>query len=396
MLPSERSVELTWTADSSSELYLRFDDGVSTYLVKTDDDGSYDIDFDLLGMTSDGFVNISMLRVVAANLEVNGQDIEVTSLVRQDVYAKLTSQEIVDNPPDLGDTCDTIGDAITTGEHAFGGQIDTTWNDDVNITCALGDVNQDGVVDENDSYGSLGVDAWVAVELDSNETVAATYTLGAADGVLYITDTCSNTPNCLELSDVGGNVPEKIFYTNTGDKATFYIGLDLWEPEDGSAPTSLPEAYLLDMWVGTMTEAPMVDTCDEATAAAPVTTGTYYHTGTFAGFNNDLDSEGAWTGYAHVGPDSLIPVTLEDGETLEASLTFTQNDAVLYLIPDCSSASGDVSAAADATLGGQEEAISYTNASGAAETLYIGFDLWEDTDNPHTPGDTYNVVISIK
>ena len=388
LLPAERAVELTWTASSGSDLYLRFEGGDSTYMVKTDDDGSYTIDFDAMGITSDGFVTISMLRVVANSMEINGQDIEVTSLVRQDVFAKLTSQEIINNPPDLGDTCDDVGDAVSTGEYAFGGEITDAWNADVNITCI--------VEGAEESYGSVGVDAWVKVDLASNETLIAEYTLGVADGVFYLTNVCSTTPDCLAISDNLGTAPEKIMYTNTGDASTFYLGLDLWEPDDGSAPTSLPEAYLLDMWIGTMSEAPMVDTCDEATAATPLTTGAHYFSGTFSGFNNDLNSEGAWTGYEHVGPDSLIPVTLADGETIDVSFTLEQNDAVLYLIGDCSSASGEAAAAADNPLNGQEEAFSYTNASGADETLYIGFDIWEDESTPYIPGDSYSAIIEIK
>lgn len=389
LLPSERSVELTWTASSGSELYLRVDDGINSYIVKTEDDGSYTIDFDALGMTSDGFVSISMLRIVAESLDVNGQDIEVTSLVRQDVFAYLTSQEVVNNPPtDLGDTCDDIGDAVSTGEYAFGGEITSSWNDDVNITCILPGAEE--------SFGSIGADAWVKIDLNTNETLVANYSLGRADGVLYLTDSCSTTPDCLSLSDEVGNVPETVIYTNTGDSASFYLGLDLWESPDGSTPTSLPEAYLLDIWIGTISEAPMVDTCDEAIAANPLTTGTYYYSGSFTGFNNDLDSEGAWTGYEHIGPDSLIPVTIAAGETIEVSFTLEENDAVLYLIDDCSSADGEASAASDNTLNGQEEAFSYTNTSGAPETLYIGFDLWESSDAPAVDNDGYFAIISIK
>jgi len=361
-----------------------------SYIMKTADDGSYSLDFDAWGLTGDGTATITLMRMVSSSVTVNEQDMDITSLVYQNIYANLSSKEVLDNPPAVGDTCDDVADPVGSGEYSFGGQVTTDWNDDVNITCIL-----DGA---EESYGSIGADGWMTVELNTNETLVASYSLGMADGVLYLTDSCSIDPDCLALSDVGGVVTETIQYTNTGDPMTYYLGLDLWEPPDGSAPTSLPQDYLLDIWIGELTGAPMVDTCDEAMAADPLVAGSYYHGGDFGTeYNNDIDTEGEWTGYDHPGPDSLIPVTLENGQKITATFAFDENDAVLYLIPDCSGTAGvEAAAGADATLNGQSESLSYTNTTGAAETLYLGLDLWENAEAPHVPNDGYSLSIVIQ
>ena len=382
LLADERVIDLAWEAATDTTMLLRVVHNDIGYVTQIDDSGSYTLDFAAWGIVDEGQATVALHRIANSTVTVDEQEVQYTSMSSQFLSTNLTSLEVLDNPIDTADTCDDYSglNSVGSGEHSFGGLVSPDWTDDVNTTCS--------------EFGSVGVDAWAKIELGANETIIASYRLGQGDAVLYLTQNCGDE-ECLAFSDLVAPAVETIQYTNdTGGWSSFALGLDLFE--ENGIETVLPDDYLLDIWIGELAEAPLVDTCAEANGAVSTTTGSHYFGGNFsADFNHDIDTAAnSWTAYDSLGPDGLMPVTLAAGETISASLTFVENDAVLYLLPDC--AGTEAADAADDTVNGQAEEISYTNESGGEETLYLGVDMWENADYPHVPNDSYTLSVTIQ
>ncbi|MEC7987654.1 MAG: hypothetical protein VX278_20975, partial [Myxococcota bacterium] len=389
LLFSERTLTLEWIPQYES-FYILIHHNDYKYITKTEDDGIYELNFNDWNLSNDGTVSIFLLRMSEAEMLSGEQAIQSINLSTQALYTSLTSQDLVDNPPEWSDSCSTTTHLtpITTGYHKFGGQITTAWSNDVDTECTLSN---------GESNGSAGVDAWTKVRLNAGETIFAGYAVGSSNAVLYLSESCSDHDTCLDISDYGGQTKELIQYTNEDNyPKEYFLGMDLGG--ENAAATSLPKDYILDIWIGALSEAPIGDACSTAEVSMPLTTGSHYYKGIFDSFRNDLDSaNNDWTLYGSSGPDAILPVKIEPGEKIQVNFTLEQNDAVIYLIDNCSDEVGTmVKVASDLTINGNPESYVYWNTSGEAERLYVGLDIYETPQEPHIPNDLYTLSVIIE
>ncbi len=305
-------------------------------------------------------------------------------------YLSSVLEVAVDAP--VGDTC---GDPIVV---PIGGEIYMGSN-------AAFSNNYDSEVSDCTGFASEGPDVVYEVFVGAGQDLDAILdvALGASftDWSIWLSDDCAS--NACLVGEDGGN-PEELSYTNgTGTDQTIYLIVD------GYSPTSIGDYELtidisdslcgngvldageecdtLDFGGALCTDGvtpptcvsdctidesscpiPQGDTCGDP-IIVPATGGTYVDT--TVGYSNDYDAAASGcTGFASPGNDVVYEVTINDGDTLDASMADDPAgvgaDWSLWLSDDCASNSclvGDDS--------GDPEVITYTNTSGGTQVLYL-------------------------
>jgi cysteine-rich repeat protein len=145
-------------------------------------------------------------------------------------------------------------------------------------------------------------------------------------------------------------------------------------------------------------ERPAGDICSNAisldTLLGGAKTGTFgpHDTASFAndysGFSNTTcPVNGGTGGTAGAGRDIVFSVTVQPGEILTASMPNNSFDEFIALLNDCSTVGPTTCLYADDTPGD----ITYTNATQAAQTLFIIADGWGSTDSG-----TFSLQVSLR
>jgi len=248
----------------------------------------------------------------------------------------------------LFDTCaDAAAGAVLTEGSWWGDQ--ASFADDASDVCL--------------TTTTPGRDGYALVTVPDQHVVEVSYATDGAGGqaVLTLFDDCSDLLTCQATGGPSPGLATLNHFNNTGSEQTWLLSIDT---DDGA---TVPGAWRLDLSTAATTALPMVDTCGQAAAAAPIVTGSY--AGTLAGAASDLDVTCAGSA-GTAGEDIFVPVVLQDGETLDAALAQWAGDGALYLVSDCADASTCVTGQDN----GGVEAITYINGSGAVERLYLVID----------------------
>jgi hypothetical protein len=188
------------------------------------------------------------------------------------------------------------------------------------------------------------------------------------DASTYLLSDCLDTTSCAigyDREAAGGL--ERFDYTNASeDDTTVYLVLDCAEASCGSYELELEVRDHLDP----------AATCDEAAAVEPLTRGSYALGGNLEAHSRDflLDAAGC-TGGATEGSDGVVPVLLEDGETLTAVYRSLLDDGAIFLLADCADTLSCVAGADDAEAR-LDEVLTYTNTSGGPEALSLVLDCF--------------------
>ena len=197
-------------------------------------------------------------------------------------------------------------------------------------------------------------------------------------GVAWLAADCADASSCVSASHLltaGGG--DALFTLHTGPAADAYVILDATDaggPVDAAVDVG-PSAVL----------APS-DSC----AALPpaIGAGRTRWTGDLTGFADHFDPDTAivsCTGFAAPGADGVVPLLLQPGETVRADYKVQGDapaaDGALYLLSTCGDVDSCVAGDDDYSGTGPEaaqEAVFWTNATGAPVTRYLVLDGYAD------------------
>jgi len=132
-------------------------------------------------------------------------------------------------------------------------------------------------------------------------------------------------------------------------------------------------------WCHDLTDI-VADACD---LSPELTDGTFDFTYPIGNKTNNytLPASNPCTGYTANGPDAVADVYLAPGGSVEVHMDPDgAMDSSLYIITDCGDPAGTCVMGADATLGGQEETLTFMSAEGGL--YHIVFDAWTTTPSP--------------
>jgi hypothetical protein len=251
-------------------------------------------------------------------------------------------------------------------EAAYGGPIPpgtylTTlegYSDDVNGGACLG-------------YATAGPDSMVKVEIPAGKRLKASNDLGLP---MYLTADCEDpTPACEASADGAGSA---LVWTNpVAFDAELFLVLD---DEGITAPPSA-----VGVTIDYQDPITLGDTCADAAILDPLGTGRLDTFGDLTPYAEDMDLEKpgpSCTGFGSWGPDGILPVHLEDGETIdvEYTMSFLGADTSMYLLSTCGDTTSTV-ACSDTYLGYEyisPEVMTYTNTTGAPEDLWLVLDVF--------------------
>lgn len=219
-----------------------------------------------------------------------------------------------------------------------------------------------------------GPDAMVPIHLEPGEIVSIRSVGG--DSLYAVTD-CLDATTCVGASEVWAGQP-RLALDNA--LVTPWDGFLVVDTEVSGGP------YTLDVRLGPATSFSPSDTCTGAAAQVPLATGLHLGTGSLLGFTNFLNPAlpgPSCTGARALGGEGILPLVLEPGESVEATVNQTGGDGSLYLLEVCGDVTtcvnGDDQWDAGGIGGDWPETVSHTNISGAQQTLYLVIDGYSST-----------------
>jgi hypothetical protein len=225
-----------------------------------------------------------------------------------------------------------------------------------------------------------GLDAIVKVEVGPKESVSAVLNMADQSASLTAVESCSDPyGTCIIGSDksLDNDFPEFISLFNpTEDPQTRYLVIDAtFEPDADPGPNLDNGLFTLDVSREVLTEPPMYDACSEANSQPVITKGNYY--AEFTAFSPTLNpGTGGCTGTSMPGPEGMVGVELQPGQTLDVGVQTSGADVGIYLLRDCTDPfSTPTDVCSDVDLGeNQVENLAYTNNSGNPERLTLVLD----------------------
>ena len=236
LIPSESLLNLTWELPSSADAIFMIkvgisdDDGGGSWIVRTEDDGAYDLDLSSFTSADEASVTLMLIRMAHTEVTVDGQVIKVSARTEQWLYGNLTTAEAIDNPATMVDTCTEAGamTALEAGSYTFGGSFSDAFTDQIDTTCT--------------DWGSTGADAMIKVNLGSS--IAVDFRYASADAVIYLMSDCSSDTCEAVADDTLDGEGESFSFDGTG---AYTLVLDAWT--SGSATDHLPDDYLLNITI---------------------------------------------------------------------------------------------------------------------------------------------------
>jgi hypothetical protein len=263
----------------------------------------------------------------------------------------------------MADTCgdaDTAG-ALTTGTHAFLGEIGTETHDYKPGTC------------QSDSTVSGALDVVAKVQLEQDQRLVADFRM-ASDGITYLVTNCADIENTCEGGSDNGYTAEhfEFFYQETGTFVGYLILDGYRDTFAGAYQAAIEIAAITSL---DLADEGIYDTCASLTTHSVSPFGTGFYVGDVTDYTDasNLPSATSCTGYSSSGNDLILPVDLLDGEKLTAVYTCESSDASIYLLSTCDDVSSCI-VGADDTFSGDTETLTYTNDSGVTESLFLFLD----------------------
>ncbi len=271
-------------------------------------------------------------------------------------------------PTPAGDTC-PLAETVTlvSGSATVVGTTATAAGYVNNYSPGAAGVNCTG-------YAEPGNDRVHVVNVPVGQALTATVTptVGTFDVGIYLVggpaSACDANPLvCLDGYDEGfGGTAESVGYINTTNAAVdVYIVIDSYNAGG--------DAYSLQVNVAT---PPAGEVCQNAPATAAGTSA-----GTTAGYSNQYEPPVSCTGDIAPGRDRAYAVTVNNGQTLTATVTPGATfDAAIYLIGApagmCDAMPIVCLDGADGVFDGQPETVSYTNSLGSTTTVFVVVDSY--------------------
>jgi len=214
-------------------------------------------------------------------------------------------------------------------------------------------------------HASPGADGVVPVLVRSGEILHATVSMPGHDPVLYLLDSCDTGATCADAVDASAGPTEQLNYRNaTSAPQTLFLVID------GYSDTGIFSLELATEATGVLIPG---DTCDDALGMMGVEPGLY--AGDIGAFHDDLDpGPGGCTGYSADAQDGIVPIDLEPGQTVDLTYSSEYGDGSLYLLSDCSDESTCLVGVDTVGPPGNDEHLSYTNDTSAAQTVYAVLD----------------------
>ncbi len=125
-------------------------------------------------------------------------------------------------------------------------------------------------------------------------------------------------------------------------------------------------------YVGGRTEVEIPNTCGEALTAPITQSGNYWGRLKEWGHTDNIDpvSNLSCTGFFARGEDGIFRVQLEPLQSLTAEFVLLQDDAVTYVLEDCTDV-GTCVAGADDTVNGAAEFVQYFNSTDETKEVYL-------------------------
>lgn len=251
--------------------------------------------------------------------------------------------------PAAGDRCDTAAVLSTTAPLL--GQDLANYGDDYS-----------GV--GTDCRGSSAADATYQVAVPAGQLLTLVVTPDATfDPTVSLSDgsaACDVT--CIGGADVGGDgESETVFYKNaTGATQTIFVVIDGYQESTGTFGLA-----------ATLSPPPGDDSCTTPTALA---SGTALTAQAFTSYTDDYSS--GMNCVLFSGPDRAYSVTVPAGQRVSLVATPTVDDITLNLIDGAANCGMACLAGEDVGYDGEPETLTFTNATGAAQTYLVVVDVF--------------------
>lgn len=355
-------IRVEWVPDGAGTIFLTVTEtGLNASLARLymlEDDGYFEFPSSELGFGVDPeTVNFKLARWNWGSVKKNGHELEIVATSEVSFsgdYFHVGGRDKLE----LSDKClpATTMPPLTSGNY-WGELADAGFKDDLSDT----DHCTDGL-DAN------AADGFIRVELAPNQFLGVTYDLPDNDASIYLVRDCTNADTCVVGADENDDgITESLSYFNATDETEIlYLVLD------GTAQST--GLFFLDVTLDTLLEPDMYNTCPEAILnATPMVEGSYYTS--YLPYTGSIDpGAGGCTGTALTGPESIGLITLQNNETLTASITMDGADPAIYLAYNCANVSGNACPVGDDNSIGSKEAINYQNTSGGSENLWLVID----------------------
>jgi len=353
MFEAGKPVEIRWEPGTTGEVYIAVLNWQEDRLYKVADDGAFDLDLDDLQLFDGDFVEIRVGRWGVAEFDHGGHELTVHYQRDQKIFGAYHDfegrSEIT--PPN---TCAeaTAHPALEPGNY---------WGD----LGPLSNTQGPGLVNSCTGFPAIGADGVYTIEVQNEEILDITYQLPQGDASIYLLRTCGNPQSCVTGADtwvgIGSQAETLSYHNQSGQTETLTLVLD--------AAVWTNSLFTLDIESTQLIPNVLVDTCLEAMSQGSIGTGNYV--GDLNGFSNILDP-GPFGGPDATGPEGLVQIELQPGESLDAAVNMPGHDPVLYVLYNCTVAAS-LAASSDANSSADEQIV-YTNQSPASELVYLVVD----------------------
>lgn len=359
-LATAEVLPLEWVPVDDGVVTLHVISSVQEEIYLLEDDGLLEFPLDdivFAGPVEE--VRIELRRWDRAEIEVGDHILDIASTSHQAFEVELSE---VGNRDVLraADTCDGAQTSLPVSTGTYWGRLD--WYEaDAAPECVPGGC-------------AFGYDGVHKLEVPPKHRLRVDYNVLADSASMYLLD-CDGDGTCAAGFD-DSSVPdgsEFFTVTNLGDSLErYYLALDSAGGATCDASAGpVASAYTLDVVLDPLVAPQLYDVCADAEAAPVLLPGEYYND--VVSFDATLDpGVGGCTGSAQPGPDTMFPIELGPGQTVNLLVDMPGGDPALYLLYDCEE-TFSCPVGSDRSSG-QDEALVYTNASASTERLYVVVD----------------------
>lgn len=344
---------LNWTPGLRGDVYLSVTSETVSRLYWLEDNGTFELDVDTLGLADEDAVTLTLARWTRSSLDHDGARIEF--LVQDEQVIRATYRDLPNRTPiEVADDCTTAALLPAVQSGSYYARVQDAANDYAPSGCVT---------------GGNGPDVFLRAELNPDGEISVQEQLLGANAVAYLMTDCGDFGTCVDgANNAVTNNAETVTWVNTTNTVQdVYLGFD-------STAAPLDDLLLINVDIVQVNQDTLVDSCAEAIYNPPITSnppGTSRHVGNITTFHNYTDPAGA-CGVNGPAAEGMVKVELQSNQTLTADVFMPGADPVLYVLYNCAvSASCPVGSDADAT---SDESLTYQNLTPFAEVLYLVVD----------------------